>query len=210
MISDISGIPEDLSDETLSSEEEAVVPEENITTGRQLLATVKNRIKEEKPFNSKRADEHRAPFRFSPKIGTINENKVFRVSTDDRRYGVFRSGSEEEISDSGSDWSEGPDTYIQCNCCSGIKYLCCCHCLRRSAGKVPPVIKWVKDVNTGGNTDCDTGGNTGGNTDCDTGGNTDGENVNVEEKKPKRVGKMKRLRNFLRRLCCCVGKSNED
>ncbi|XP_062580549.1 uncharacterized protein LOC134242476 [Saccostrea cucullata] len=180
--------PEELREE-ISEKEAEVIPEDKIKNGSQLLAMVKQRMKEEKPFDSKTGDNLRAPFRFDPKIGTIKEDEEFRVRTDDRRYGVFPSRSEDRISDSGSDWSEGPDTYLQCNCVAGMKYLCCCHCFRRSSGKAAPVTKWVKED-----------GNTGG----DNGGD------NEEERKPKRVGKMKRLRNFFRRLCCCVGKSNED
>ncbi|XP_062618425.1 uncharacterized protein LOC134280012, partial [Saccostrea cucullata] len=165
-----------------------------LTNGEELLSRLKQTLEKETPFTSRRADELRAPFRFFPKLGTVKEDDEFQVLADDRRYGLIRSDSEAGISDSGSDWS-GPDVNMKCDCVTPLKYLLCCHCCRkRKRGKTPTLsVQWVEDK-----------GNSY------TGGEVRNDNKLDDEAQPKRLGKMKRFRNFLRNIFCCGRKNSEE
>ncbi|XP_062587650.1 uncharacterized protein LOC134249302 [Saccostrea cucullata] len=165
-----------------------------LTSGQELLTKLKLTLEKETPFTSRRSDELRASFRFFPKLGTVKEDDEFQVRADDRRYGLIQSDSEAGISDSGSDWS-GPDVYMECDCVTPLKYLLCCHCCRKRRPRKTPTfsVKWVEDkTNTGGEVKDDT------------------RVDEYEEDKPKHVGKMKRFRNFLKRIFCCGRKNSEE
>ncbi|XP_061180207.1 eukaryotic translation initiation factor 3 subunit A-like [Saccostrea echinata] len=136
-----------------------------VQNGDQLLARLKQSLKEEKPFKSRRGDNLRAPFRHTQKLGKIKEDEEFRVRQDDRRYGIFQSDSEWGNSDSESDWSEGgPDVYME----------------------TPPVtFKWVgdkqdKDIEEREKEDKDTEGREKKDMEV--------HDENEETEKPKRVG----------------------
>nr|XP_022331718.1 uncharacterized protein LOC111129555 [Crassostrea virginica] len=59
------------------------------TPGQEFLEEIENRLRYQLRFSSSRGDDLRAPFRVTPVMGKINENKIWHLSEDDRRYGIF-------------------------------------------------------------------------------------------------------------------------
>ncbi|XP_062590656.1 uncharacterized protein DDB_G0279979-like [Saccostrea cucullata] len=69
------------------------------STGRQFIRDLRENLDEELPFSRRRVAELRAPFMHTQEVGSIRENKVWKVSQDDHRWGIFDPYADDEPRD---------------------------------------------------------------------------------------------------------------
>lgn len=168
--------------------------------GKELLENihVEAGLQEDIKFTPKRGDQHRSHFRHQQTVGQIAESREWHLDTDDIRYGVHRTYSDQPP-------QEEPGCWTICKVL-GMDLCCCCLCTsppdpyfieeveddeqaawqveRRKNEEVRPDDRDMDDISFNANTEI--------------------------ENKPKRVGRMKRIRRFFQRLFCCTSGCRED
>nr|XP_034304582.1 uncharacterized protein LOC117682002 isoform X1 [Crassostrea gigas]XP_034304583.1 uncharacterized protein LOC117682002 isoform X2 [Crassostrea gigas] len=168
--------------------------------GKELLENihVEAGLQEDIKFTPKRGDQHRSHFRHQQTVGQIAESREWHLDTDDIRYGVHRTYSDQPP-------QEEPGCWTICKVL-GMDLCCCCLCTsppdpyfieeveddeqaawqeeRRENEEVRPDDRDMDDISFNANTEI--------------------------ENKPKRVGRMKRIRRFFQRLFCCASGCRED
>ncbi|XP_052680045.1 uncharacterized protein LOC128160743 [Crassostrea angulata] len=158
--------------------------------GRRLLENVEVGLQEDK-FTPKRGDQHMSHFRHQQTVGQKAETKEWQLDTDDIRYGVHRTYSDQPP-------PKEPGCWTICKVL-GMDLCCCCLCTS------PPDPYFIEEVEDDKEATWQEERSENGQIKPDGKDLEDFSfNDNLVETKPKRVGRMKRIRRFFKRLFCCT------
>ncbi|XP_052699406.1 uncharacterized protein LOC128176928 [Crassostrea angulata] len=184
----------DSRDEESENEE----PEVN-SPGREFIEDIECRLQEDITFTPQRGDQHRSSFRHQQTVGSIAETTEWYLSEDDLRYGVHRTYSDPVPQE--SCLTIFKTNMMDCFCCCCTPSTCCCctpsTCCREH---VEPEIREAtqhEDVKENGGIESAA--------EPTIESISLNDNATEKKAKPKRVGRMKRIRRFFRRLFCCTG-----
>nr|XP_034304568.1 uncharacterized protein LOC117681998 isoform X1 [Crassostrea gigas]XP_034304569.1 uncharacterized protein LOC117681998 isoform X2 [Crassostrea gigas] len=168
--------------------------------GKELLENihVEAGLQEDIKFTPKRGDQHRSHFRHQQTVGQIAESREWHLDTDDIRYGVHRTYSDQPQ-------QEEPGCWTICKVL-GMDLCCCCLCTS------PPDPYFIEEVDDDEQAAWQEERRENEEVRQDDKAMDDiSFNANTEiENKPKRVGRMKRIRRFFQRLFCCTSGCRED
>ncbi|XP_052680049.1 uncharacterized protein LOC128160746 [Crassostrea angulata] len=152
-------------------------------------------LQEDIKFTTKRGDQHRSHFRHQQTVGQIAESREWHLDTDDIRYGVHRTYSDQPP-------QEEPGCWTICKVL-GMDLCCCCLCTS------PPDPYFIEEVEDDKEANWQEERSENGQIKPD---GKDLEDIsftaNLVETKPKR--RMKRIRRFFKRLFCCTSGCRED
>nr|XP_034301984.1 uncharacterized protein LOC105345250 [Crassostrea gigas] len=175
-----------------SRDEESENEEPEVTSpGRELIEDIECRLQEDITFTPQRGDQYRSSFRHQQNVGRIEETTEWNLSSDDLRYGVHRTYSDPLPEE--SCWTIFKTNMMDCFCC------CCTPstCRREQVETEIREATQHEDVRENGGIESaaeQTIENIALN-----------DNAPKEKAKPKRAGRMKRIRRFFKRLFCCMG-----